>query len=72
MGFQGIVDRGQPIDKGLQSVEISPGRSRIMSPIRISAGVQLADPGLNHDRVVEQLEEFEEDDELDDDGGPER
>jgi len=25
-----------------------------------------------HDRVVEQLEEFEEDDELDDDGGPER
>ena len=25
-----------------------------------------------HDRVVEQLEEFEEDDELDEDGGPER
>jgi hypothetical protein len=25
-----------------------------------------------HDRVVEQLEEFEEEDELDDDGGPER
>ena len=25
-----------------------------------------------HDRVVEQLEEFEEDDELDDDGGPQR
>ena len=24
-----------------------------------------------HDRVVEQLEEFEEDDELDEDGGPE-
>jgi PHD/YefM family antitoxin component YafN of YafNO toxin-antitoxin module len=23
-----------------------------------------------HDRVVEQLEEFEEDDEVDDDGGP--
>jgi hypothetical protein len=25
-----------------------------------------------HDRVVEQLEEFEEDDEVDEDGGPER
>ena len=25
-----------------------------------------------HDRVVEQLEEFEEEDELEDDGGPER
>jgi hypothetical protein len=25
-----------------------------------------------HDRVVEQLEEFEEDDEIDEDGGPER
>ena len=25
-----------------------------------------------HDRVVEQLEEFEEDDEPDEDGGPER
>ena len=25
-----------------------------------------------HDRVVEQLEEFEEDDEVDDDGGPQR
>jgi len=25
-----------------------------------------------HDRVVEQLEEFEEDDEVEDDGGPER
>ena len=27
---------------------------------------------VEHDRVVEQLEEFEEDDEVDEDGGPER
>ena len=26
-----------------------------MPPVRIGAGVQLADPGLNQDRVVEQL-----------------